>query len=114
MNLHKNDKLETLKCLKHRLGTGAESYVILDSKDAPTIITQLAVVFNTLGKYLEFHKIIMPIINALSFIADVAKDIALTSYIGSRLYGSSSDELLSTEDYYLHGKPLHPDQSFLP
>ena len=45
----------------------------------------------------------MPIINALSFIADVAKDVALTSYIGSRLYGSSSDELQSTEDYYLHG-----------
>ena len=103
MNLHNHDKLKTIRCLKHRLGTGAESYVILDSKDTPTIITQLAVYFNTLGRYFEFHKIIMPIINALSFIADVAKDIALTSYIGGRLYGSSSDELPSTEDYYLHG-----------
>ena len=45
--------------------------MVLDCRDEPTLVTKLSITFGALGKLLEFHRAVMPILKALTFIADL-------------------------------------------
>ena len=61
LDIHGGDERDALICIRQTLGTGQESYALIDYKNPPTWKTKLACAFTAIKKAM-FHKMLGPFI----------------------------------------------------
>lgn len=101
LTLHHGNQVDVLKCLRKNLGTGQEAFHVLDFKEEPTKLTQASIILSTIMKTIFHKKLTIPLLKLFAFVFDVTKDIAFASYMGNLLFGEQSDELSSSDDYFV-------------
>ena len=101
VKLHGNDQLKAIRCIKQKLGTTSHAFALMDYKDPPTFITKCAITFLSLGKYLEYFKIITPAMKIIFFMLDLIKDISLIVFITTPLFNEGAENKTTAYDDWI-------------
>ena len=78
LQLHGDDELQAMMCLKSRLGTSIESFTILDLKDPPTWKTNAGAFASLIISMIPIiSKLSMPMMKTFAVVLDLIKDYLL-------------------------------------
>ena len=101
LEIHNDDRVCVMNCLRSKLGTCKESFIIVDLKDPPNWKTKAAIIVSTLTtKIFARGKFVTPIIRMAAVILDLIKDYLLFSYmLAAILY--QEEGFRSVQDYII-------------
>ena len=93
---HGGDERSALTCLYKNHGGN-----IVDLKQKPTVLTKTNLYATVILKRIFKTNLVLPTIKMMLFVFDLTKDISLGIYLYNILFDESSEDRISTDDYYL-------------